>query len=71
MTRSTARGSLPGVDRARLAQDVTLGVHHAGGHLGAANIDADGKPPPAQPELLPEQAVAGQPAVLRLSTPRR
>jgi hypothetical protein len=45
---------------ARLAQDVALGVHHAGGNLGAANVDADGKSPPAQPQLLPEQAVASQ-----------
>ena len=31
----------------RLAQDPALGVHHAGGNLGAANVDADGKSPAA------------------------
>ena len=54
MTCSTARGSLPGVDRRAWAEDPALGIDHAGRHLGAADVDADGEALAAQPQVLTE-----------------
>ena len=42
-----------------LGEDPALRVDHAGRHLGAANVHADGEALPAQPQVLPE-SLAGR-----------
>ena len=58
MTCSTARGSLPGVERFAWLRILPLGIDDAGSHLGPADIDADRQALAAQPQVRAE-IVAG------------
>ncbi|MCY1235823.1 hypothetical protein D9M72_484530 [compost metagenome] len=53
-------GVVPGRGAPGLAEDAAVGVHDAGGDLGASDVHTDRQPFAPEPEVLPEALAGGQ-----------